>query len=96
MSVNVAVIYYSATGTTFELAKAAAEKAGAEVRLRKVRELAPDEAIATNQGWAEHVQATQHVREASHDDLEWADVIIASTVVARHKRAAGKSSAPCH
>jgi NAD(P)H dehydrogenase (quinone) len=79
MSVNVAVIYYSATGTTFELAKAAAtaaEKAGAEVRLRKVRELAPEEAIATNQGWVEHVKATQHVQEASHDDLEWADVII--------------------
>jgi NAD(P)H dehydrogenase (quinone) len=76
MSVNVAVIYYSATGTVFELAKAAAtaaEKAGAEVRLRKVRELAPDEAIASNEGWA---QATQHVVEASLADLEWADAII--------------------
>jgi NAD(P)H dehydrogenase (quinone) len=79
MSVNVAVIYYSATGTVFELAKAAvtaAEKAGAEVRLRKVPELAPEEAIATNQGWAEHVRATQHVIEATPDDLDWADVII--------------------
>ncbi|MBC6457033.1 NAD(P)H:quinone oxidoreductase [Actinomadura sp. HBU206391] len=79
MSLNVAVIYYSATGTVFELAKAAAtaaEKAGAEVRLRKVRELAPEEAIASNKGWAEHVLATQHVAEATHDDLEWADVLI--------------------
>ncbi|MGK5555211.1 NAD(P)H:quinone oxidoreductase [Actinomadura kijaniata] len=77
--VRVAVVYYSATGTVFALAKAAAtaaEKAGAEVRLRRVRELAPDEAIAANQGWAENVAATQHVVEASLDDLEWADVIL--------------------
>src|SRR5262245_7520523 len=79
MTTNVAVIYYSATGTVFELAKTAAtaaEKAGAEVRLRKVRELAPEEAIAANQGWADHAEATQHVVEASLDDLEWADVIM--------------------
>jgi NAD(P)H dehydrogenase (quinone) len=79
MPTNVAVIYYSSTGTVFELAKRAAttaEKAGADVRLRKVRELAPDEAIAANQGWADHVEATQHVVEASLDDLKWADVII--------------------
>jgi NAD(P)H dehydrogenase (quinone) len=79
MATKVAVIYYSSTGTVFELAKAAAtaaEKAGAEVRLRKVRELAPAEAIAANQGWADHAEATQHVVEASLDDLEWADVIM--------------------
>ncbi|MEO5876724.1 MAG: NAD(P)H:quinone oxidoreductase [Streptosporangiaceae bacterium] len=77
--VNVAVIYYSATGTVFTLAKAAAtaaEKAGAEVRLRKVKELAPQEAIAANEGWAGHAAATQHVVEAALDDLEWADVIL--------------------
>ncbi|MFC4908532.1 NAD(P)H:quinone oxidoreductase [Actinomadura gamaensis] len=77
--VNVAVIYYSSTGTVFSLAKAAAtaaEKAGAQVRLRKVRELAPAEAIASNRGWAEHAAATQHVVEASLDDLEWADAIM--------------------
>ena len=77
--VKVAVIYYSSTGSVFKLAKAAAtaaEKAGAEVRLRKVRELAPDEAIAANQGWADHASATQNVVEASLDDLEWADVIL--------------------
>jgi NAD(P)H dehydrogenase (quinone) len=77
--VNVAVIYYSATGSVFQLAKAAAteaEKAGAEVRLRKVRELAPEEAIATNEGWSDHVATTQHIGEAALDDLEWADVIL--------------------
>ncbi len=81
-TINVAVIYYSATGNVHELAKAAvegAEKGGADVRLRKVRELAPDEAIAANQGWADHAAATQHVPEASLADLEWADVLLFGT-----------------
>src|SRR5262245_43698023 len=76
---RVAIIYYSATGTIFKLAKAAAtaaEKTGAEVRLRKVRELAPAEAIAAHQAWTDHADATQHVVEATLDDLEWADVIL--------------------
>lgn len=81
-TINVAVIYYSATGNVHELAKAAvegAEKGGAEVRLRKVRELAPDEAVASNQGWADHVSATRDVPEASLADLEWADVLLFGT-----------------
>ena len=46
-SVKLAIIYYSSTGTNYQIAQAmqaAAEEAGAEVRLRRVRELAPDEA----------------------------------------------------
>ena len=77
--VKVAVIYYSATGSVFTLAQAAAEaaeKAGAEVRLRKVHELAPQEAIASNEGWSKHALETENVAEASLDDLEWADVIL--------------------
>jgi len=53
MAVKVAMIYYSATGTTYRLARAVEEgvtEAGADVRLRKVRELAPEEAFASNQG----------------------------------------------
>ena len=53
--VNVAIIYYSATGTVHALAQAAAEgaeKAGASVRLRKVAETAPPEAIDANPAWA--------------------------------------------
>ncbi|MGJ6968361.1 NAD(P)H:quinone oxidoreductase [Streptosporangium sp. G11] len=80
--VNAAVIYYSATGTVFALAKAAAcaaEKAGAEVRLRKVRELASAEEIAANEGWAAHAAATQYVLEASLEDLKWAHVLLFGT-----------------
>jgi len=82
MAVKVAVIYYSATGTTYRLAQAVEEgasEAGADVRLRKVRELAPDEAIASNQGWAAHRLESQHVVEATHDDLVWADALVFGT-----------------
>jgi NAD(P)H dehydrogenase (quinone) len=77
-----AVIYYSATGTTYKMAQAAAEaaeKAGAEVRLLKVHELAPEEAINSNSGWQAHRLETQDVPEATLDDLEWADVMIFGT-----------------
>ena len=78
---KVAVIYYSSTGTNYQLAKWAEETAkeqGAEVRLRKVRELAPKEAIEANKDWKKHLEATQDVKEASMDDLEWADCYIFS------------------
>lgn len=70
-----AVIYYSATGNVYELATAVEEGArgvGAETRLRKVRELAPEEAIASNAGWAQHAAETQDVEQATLDDLDWA------------------------
>ncbi len=82
MAVKLAVIYYSATGTTYALARAieaGALAAGAEVRFRKVHELAPAEAIKSNAGWAAHHLETQDVEEATNDDLEWADAIIFGT-----------------
>lgn len=49
--IKLAVIYYSATGTNYQLAQWAAEsaeKAGAEVKLLKVQELVPEDKIAAN------------------------------------------------
>lgn len=80
--VNAAIIYYSATGTVHALAQAAAEgaaKAGAHVRLRKVAELAPAEAISANPAWGQHLQDTADVAEASLGDLAWADVVLFGT-----------------
>ncbi|PRY61962.1 NAD(P)H:quinone oxidoreductase [Glycomyces artemisiae] len=80
--VKLAVIYYSQTGNVYEMAKTAAREgrdAGAEVRLRKVRELAPPEAIASNEAWAEHAEATADVEEAALDDLDWADAVLWGT-----------------
>ncbi|MEV0776394.1 NAD(P)H:quinone oxidoreductase [Streptomyces sp. NPDC050433] len=78
-SVNVAVIYYSATGTLTTMAKAIAkdaEAAGAAVRLRKVAELAPQVAIDTNPAWAANIEATADIGEATPDDMRWADAVI--------------------
>jgi NAD(P)H dehydrogenase (quinone) len=52
-----------------------AEKAGAEVRLRKVRELAPQEAIDSNPDWKANLEATADVPEATPDDIVWADAV---------------------
>lgn len=82
MAVKLAVIYYSATGTTYRLARGieeGAKEAGAEVRFRKVHELAPEQAINSNKGWAAHHLETQDVEEATLDDLTWADAIIFGT-----------------
>lgn len=80
---KVAIIYYSATGTNYQLAQwavDAAKDAGAkEVRLRKIKELAPEAAIEENEEWKKHVERTKDVQEASMADLEWADVYIFST-----------------
>jgi NAD(P)H dehydrogenase (quinone) len=80
--VNAAIIYYSATGTVHALAQAAAEgaeKAGAHVRLRKVAELAPPEAIGANPAWGRHLRDTADVPEAGLADLAWADVVLFGT-----------------
>ncbi len=82
MAVKLAVIYYSATGTTYRLARGieeGAEQSGAEVRFRRVQELAPEDAIASNPLWAEHRQEARDVEEASLDDLVWADAIVFGT-----------------
>jgi NAD(P)H dehydrogenase (quinone) len=77
MGTRILVTYYSATGSVYRLAKAVqegAEAAGAEVRLRRVAELAPPEAIASNPDWARHKAETDdEVDVATLDDLEWAD-----------------------
>ncbi|MEU3963814.1 NAD(P)H:quinone oxidoreductase [Streptomyces buecherae] len=78
-SVNVAVIYYSSTGTVHALAKEiadSAERAGAEVRLRRAAELAPRAAIESNPAWAAHADATADIPEATGDDMIWADAVI--------------------
>ncbi|MFJ2743193.1 NAD(P)H:quinone oxidoreductase [Streptomyces sp. NPDC087440] len=73
---KIAVVYYSATGSVHALAAALAEgaaKTGAEVRLLRVAELAPDEALDANPAWRAHADATRDVPVATLDDLRWAD-----------------------
>jgi NAD(P)H dehydrogenase (quinone) len=74
---KIAVVYYSATGHIYEMAEAVvqgAKDAGAEVRLRRVAELAPEEVIRRQDAWREHYEATVPlVAEVTLADLEWAD-----------------------
>lgn len=80
--VNLAVIHYSQTGNVYAMAKTAAEEgvaAGADVRLRKVRELAPSEAVESNPDWLAHAEAVADLEEAALDDLEWADAVMWGT-----------------
>ncbi len=77
---NVAIIYYSSTGTNYNMAKWAVEgakQAGAsDVRLLKLPETAPEGAIDSNPAWRAHVDATKDIPTVTLEDLEWADAII--------------------
>src|SRR5699024_7244657 len=73
---RIAVIYYSSTGSTYSIARAFAEgaaEAGADVRLRRAGELAPQAVIESNEAWANHLSATQGIEIATPEDLVWAD-----------------------
>ncbi len=81
MSIKLAIIYYSVGGTNYQLAKWAEEAgidAGAEVKVMKVPELAPQSVIDANKDWKAFLESTKEVPEVTLDDLEWADAIIFS------------------
>lgn len=80
--VKLAIIYYSSTGTNYQLvrwAEEGAKEAGAEVRVLKVPELAPEEVINSKPEWKAHVEATKDVAVVSEVDIEWADAFILSS-----------------
>lgn len=76
---NITIVHYSATGNVHALASAmgaGAESEGAEVRVRRVVETAPADAIEQNPAWAEYAGwAEENVEEVTLDDLDWADGI---------------------
>jgi len=79
--VKLTVFYYSMGGSNYQMAKWAEEaaiEAGAEVRVVKAAELAPQSVIDANPNWKAHIEATKDVPEARLDDLEWADAFIFS------------------
>ena len=81
MSTKLAIVYYSTYGTNLTMAqwaKEAAEKSGAEVRLLKVKELAPQSVIDSQPGWKAVQEKTQDIPVASSSDLDWADAILFS------------------
>lgn len=76
---NVAVIYYSATGTNHATAKAVgngAADAGATVRVHQVAETLPESVVANNPKWKAFVDETRDLPKATVADLEWADAVV--------------------
>ena len=83
MPTNVLIAFYSRNGSTEALAKGIAEGAqagGAEVRLRRARELVGPEVMAKAPGWKEAAERMNQAYEAPTEaDAEWADAIIFGT-----------------
>ena len=80
---KVLIPFYSRTGTIERLALAVAEGAaaeGAEVRLRRARELVGADVMAAVPGWAESAEA-MNARYAAPtaEDAAWADAVIFGT-----------------
>jgi NAD(P)H dehydrogenase (quinone) len=76
---KLAVIYYSATGHGTTMARrvaAAAEGAGAEVRVRPVSETRDPASFAQNPAWTANYEATKDLPHATGDDIDWADAVI--------------------
>ena len=81
MSVKLAVIYYSSYGTNHQMASIAAEAAkaaGAEVRLLKAPETAPQEVVAGVDAWAAQAERTADIPDATAADMEWANAYLIS------------------
>lgn len=79
---RLAIVYYTTYGTNYEMASTAAqaaEDAGAEVRLRKVRETAPRAVVEGQEGWVAQEKRTADIMEVSPSDMEWADAYLFST-----------------
>ena len=80
-SVRLAIVYYSTYGTNHQMAEVAAEEAravGAEVRLLKVRETAPEGVVAGQDAWRAQAEKTADVPVATPDDLVWANAFLFS------------------
>ncbi|HEX8210289.1 MAG TPA: NAD(P)H:quinone oxidoreductase [Longimicrobium sp.] len=80
-NVRLAIVYYSTYGTNHRMAEIAAEAAqaeGAEVRLLKVRETAPEGVVNGQDAWKAQAERTAHVPEATLEDMDWANAILFS------------------
>lgn len=81
MTVKLAIIYYSSYGTNHQMASIAAEaakNAGADVRLLKAPETAPDDVVASVDAWQAQKDKTAAIPEATAEDMEWANAYLVS------------------
>ena len=84
--VNALVVFYSRTGLTERLAVLLAEgaiQAGARIRLRRSRDLLPEELIAADEAWrSERDRMEKEFAAPRLEDVAWADVIAFGTPAA--------------
>jgi NAD(P)H dehydrogenase (quinone) len=78
--VNVLVAFYSRNGSTEKMAQAIAEgakEAGAEIRLRRARDIAGPDVMAQAPGWRENSQRMDAIYPApTPEDAEWSDGVV--------------------
>ena len=82
MAAKLLVVYYSTYGHNHAMAEAAAEaarEAGAEVRLRRVEETAPQEVVEAQEAWKAQQEAQADVPVVSDDDMTWAEGYLLSS-----------------
>jgi len=75
------ILFYTTYGTNHEMAACAEEAArevGAEVRLRRVRETAPQEVIDGQDALKEQIARMKDIPEAAPEDMEWASAYLIS------------------
>ncbi len=83
MPLKFLVVFYSRTGSTESLAAAAAAaalSAGAEVRVRRAREVVGPDVMAKSDGWTENARRMNSLYpEPTSEDAKWADAILFGT-----------------
>ncbi|HEX4936971.1 MAG TPA: NAD(P)H:quinone oxidoreductase, partial [Gemmatimonadaceae bacterium] len=80
-TVRLAIVYYSTYGTNHQMAEIAAEAAraaGAEVRLLRVKETAPEGVVAGQDPWKAQLEKTKDIPEPTYADMEWANAYLFS------------------
>ncbi|EAR49567.1 trp repressor binding protein WrbA, putative [Oceanicola granulosus HTCC2516] len=79
---KITVLFYSTYGTNHEIARTAADAAraaGAEVRLVRARETAPEEVVNGQEPWKAQVEKMADIPVATPEDMIWADGFFVST-----------------
>jgi len=80
-NVKLAVLFYSTYGLNHAMAEIAAEAAraaGAEVRLLRIAETAPEAVVNAQEAWKAQAEKTAALPVATPEDMEWADAYLFS------------------
>lgn len=80
-AVKLAVLFYSTYGTNHQMAEIAAEAAraaGAEVKLLRIAETAPEAVVESQPAWKAQAEKVASIPVATPADMEWADAYLFS------------------